>query len=134
MKAAFHILVGLLLLAGTPVLPAPGSLWPMPATQPELKPQPVAATAAVYVYEKDAGPVPAGVTSGIDRLNRERKIVASLFEDDSTDGVGHVPEQYRPALAAARKSGEPVLVVLSGTAVVRTAKVATVDDVLGAVP
>ena len=77
-----------------------------------------AATAAVYVYEKDSGGVPPGVTVGLDRLNRERRIVANLLETDTTNGGGNVPGQFRPAVAAA--GGRlPALVVLSGSTVLR---------------
>lgn len=76
------------------------------------------ATAAVYVYEKDEGPVPTGVYAGIEKLNREKQIIASLFEYDTVDGTGETPEQYKPALNAAKARSIPALVVLSGTTVV----------------
>lgn len=75
------------------------------------------ATAAVYVYEKDATTVPPGVTVGLNRVNRERKVLATLLESDTTDGDGDVPDQYRPALEAAKGRGLPALVVLSGSTV-----------------
>jgi hypothetical protein len=77
------------------------------------------ATAAVYVYEKDAGGVPPFVTVAVNRLNRDRKVVATLLEDDTTDGNGDVPEQYRAALDAARKAGLPAIVALAGRTVIR---------------
>lgn len=93
------------------------------------------ATAAVYVYEKDLHAVPAGVTVGLDRLNRERKVVANLVEADTTNGGGDVPAQFRAALDAARKAGLPALVVLSGSTVVRVVPApATEAAVMEAVP
>jgi len=93
-----------------------------------------AATAAVYVYEKDSGGVPPGVTVGLDRLNRERRIVANLLEADTTNGGGNVPGQFRPAVAAA-EGRLPALVVLSGSTVLRVVPgPATADAVMEAVP
>jgi len=104
------IAAGLVLIFGLPTLPA--IQWPsVVVATPEL------ATAAVYVYEKDESAIPVGVTVGLNRLNRERHIVATLLEADPDDGTGDVPEQYREALAAATASGLPALVVLSGTTV-----------------
>jgi hypothetical protein len=86
--------------------------WPVSiVATPELP------TAAVYVYEKDVTAVPTGVVVGLNRLNRDRGMVANLYEADTTDGTGDVPDQYRSALAAATASGLPALVVLSGTTV-----------------
>lgn len=94
-----------------------------------------AATAAVYVYEKDVSPVPTGVTVGLNRLNRERNVVATLFEDDTHNGGGEVPEQYRAALDAARKAGTPALVVLAGQTVLAVVTgPTTADEIVRAVP
>lgn len=98
-----------------------------------LKPNTV--TAAVYVYEKDDGPVPTGVYAGIEKLNREKNILASLFEDDTVDGNGETPEQYKPALDAARAKSIPSLVVLSGTtAIAVVEKPQTESEILEAIP
>jgi len=122
------IAAGLVLIFGLPPLPA--IQWPsVVVATPEL------ATAAVYVYEKDESAIPVGVTVGLNRLNRERHIVATLLEADTTDGSGDVPEQYREALAAATASGLPALVVLSGTTVLSvTPAPADADAILRAVP
>lgn len=107
-----------------------GSLFKLPEL---IKPS--TATAVVYVYEKDEGPVPSGVYTGIEKLNRERNILASLFEDDTVDGTGETPEQYKPALDAARAKSMPALVVLSGTTVVALVeKPQTEAEVLEAIP
>lgn len=95
----------------------------LPLVDIEWKPSPVRpvdlkATSAVYVYEKNDGPVPPAVTAAIDKINREKKVLASLFEDDTTDGSGDVPDQYKPALEAAKKASIPAFVVLSGTTAV----------------
>jgi hypothetical protein len=115
---------GLFLLAG----PLPEIPWPVPAlTAP-------AVTAAVYVYEKDMTAVPTGVVIGLNVLNRDRGIVATLLEADTTDGDGEIPDQYRPALAAAKDRGLPSLVVLSGSTVVSIVQApADSDAVTGAV-
>lgn len=96
---------------------------------------PTTITAAVYVYEKDDGPVPVGVYAGIEKLNREKNILASLFEDDTVDGTGETPEQYKPALAAAKAKSIPSFVVLSGTTAVNVVeKPQTEAEIWEAVP
>jgi hypothetical protein len=117
--------LGLLLLAGP--LPA----WHGGGTAVVAQ----TATAAVYVYEKDATAVPPGVTVGLNRLNRERQILATLVEADATDGDGDVPDQYRAAVEAAKAKGLPALVVLSGSTVLSIVKAPTdADAVVRAVP
>lgn len=78
-------------------------------------------TAVVYVYEKDEGSVPPAVLAALDRLNRQG-VVATAFEEDTVDGSGETPEQYKIALADARKAGLPALVVLAGDRFVRVVK------------
>lgn len=125
MRPFVLLALGLMLLAGR--LPA----WHGGGTAVAAK----AATAAVYVYEKDESPVPPGVTVGLNRLNRERQIVATLLEDDTTDGDGDVPDQYRAAVEAARGKGLPALVVLTGSTVLAIVKAPTdADAVVRAVP
>lgn len=125
MRPFVLLTLGLILLAGP--LPA----WHGGGTAVVAK----TATAAVYVYEKDATAVPPGVTVGLNRLNRERQILATLVEADATDGDGDVPDQYRAALAAARGRGLPALVVLSGSTVLAIVKAPTdADAVVRAVP
>jgi len=93
------------------------------------------ATAAAYVYEKDDHAIPAYVTQAVNRLNRERKIVATLLEDDTTNGDGEIPAQYRLALEAARKAGLPAMVAMAGGQVLRvTTKPASEAAVMEAVP
>lgn len=130
MRPYVLLAAGLVLLFGVPTVPdVAGWSWPWRVQVPAV------ATAAVYVYEKDKSPVPPGVTTGIDRLNRERKIVATLLEADTTDGTGDVPDQYRAALAAARRAGLPAMVALAGQTVLRTTRApATEAAVLEAVP
>lgn len=92
------------------------------------------ATAATYVYDFRSTAVPSGVTSGINRLSREKKIVASLFEDDTRDNGGEVPDQYKVPLAEALKAGLPALVVTGGDKVLNVVKSPTTEEqVLGAV-
>lgn len=118
MRPFILLAAGLILLGGVPLPVIP---WLSEAV--ERKP-----TAVVYVYEKDDTAVPVGVTVGLDRLNRERGVVATLLEDDSTDGDGDVPEQYVAALEAARREGLPAIVVLSGSTVLSTTKAPTDAD------
>ncbi len=93
------------------------------------------ATAATYVYEKDSTAIPSAVEAALNRLNRERKIVATVFEQDTKDGTGETPEQYKASLAAATQAGLPALVATSGTRVLRVTKnPQTEADVLGGVP
>lgn len=120
MKPFVLLALGLVLLAG-----------PLPVRRGGA----AAATAAVYVYEKDSAAIPPGVTIGLDRLNRERHVLATLLEDDTTDGDGDVPDQYRAALAAARGRGLPALVVLSGSTVLAIVQAPTdADAVVRSVP
>lgn len=130
MKPFVFLASGLVLLVGVPAMPTGVPWWPWASRVVDRTP-----TAAVYVYEKDEQPVPAGVTVGIDRLNRERGIVATLLEDDTTDGTGEVPEQYRAALNAGRKAGLPALVVLAGDTVLAVVRApADADAIVRAVP
>ncbi len=92
------------------------------------------ATAATYVYEKDETAISFGVAAGLNRLNREKKIVATLFEADTVDGDGDVPDQYRVPLVEAQKVGLPALVVTAGPDVLNVVKApATEEAVWGAV-
>lgn len=116
-----------------------GEPSPPPEPVPPPKPDPpapdVKVTAATYFYEKDDGPVPTPVTVAMNKLNRDRRIVATLFEDDATDGDGDVPDQYKAGLTAARRVGLPALTVLAGETVVTVvANPQTEIDVLSAIP
>lgn len=126
MRPFVLLAAGLLLLAG----PLPAITWPW-ATRVVAGP----ATAAVYVYEKNATAVPPGVTAGLNRLNRERGILATLVEADATDGTGDVPDQYRPAMQAAKARGLPAMVVLSGSTVLSIVPApADAEAIMRAVP
>lgn len=117
MKPWLLIIAGLALAVCNPRLSLTVSIpWPVIVAPAEK------VTAAVYVYEKDSSAVPSGVMVGINRLNREKGIVATLFEDDSTDGSGDVPDQYREPLRAAREAGLPSLVMMSGSKVAKVLK------------
>jgi len=86
-----------------------------------VNPVPVNVTAATYVYEKDETAVPSPVMAALNTLNKQG-IVATLFEEDTTDGTGDTPEQAKVPLAAAKAAGLPALVVTAGEKVVRTVK------------
>lgn len=89
---------------------------------PILTPAPEKATAATYVYEKGETAVPPQVNAALDKLNRERGIIATALDADIKDGTGNEPEQYLVALAAAREAGTPCLVVTAGAKVLRVVK------------
>ena len=111
-----------LLASGT--IPLPGT-----PSNPTTK-----ATAATYVYEKDETRVPPAVQSGLNRLNRERGIVATLCEDDDVDGTGEISDQYKVPITAARQAGLPSLVVTAGDTVLNVLKnPQTEEQVMGAV-
>lgn len=80
------------------------------------------ATAATYVYEKDDTAIPSPVYGALNKLNRERGIVATIFEEDTVDGTGQTPDQYVLPLAEAKKIGLPAFVVTSGANVVKVLK------------
>lgn len=128
MKPVLLLAAGLILLGGVPPLSA--IPWPVTGVT-----APAAATAAVYVYEKDHTAVPTGVVVGLNRLNRDRGIVATLLEADTTDGDGDIPEQYVHAMKAAKDGGLPALVVLSGSTVLSVVKSpGDAEQIVGAVP
>jgi hypothetical protein len=121
-----HTRVDFVVVVGKP----PPSTPPVDPDEPDDPPTPpvtTKATAAVYVYEKDETAVPSAVLAGLNRVNREQKIRATLFEDDSVDGTGDVPEQYKTPLAEARKVGLPALVVMAGESVLRVVKAPTTE-------
>lgn len=118
-----RVRLALLALLLVYVLPADGCV--LPSTQP--------ATAAVYVYEKDQGEPSADVMAALDRLNRERGIKATKFEQDIRDGDNEVPDQYQVPLAAAKEAGLPALVVLAGNEVLRVVSGPTGQQVWEAV-
>ena len=93
-----------------------------PAPKPDTPSPTTPATAATYIHEKDDSPVPSAVRVALDRLNRERNIRATEFEDDATDGDGDVPEQYKVPLAAARQAGLPAFVVTAGSDVLKVVR------------
>jgi len=99
-------------------------------------PVPTPSNAAVtYVYEKDNGEPSSGVMAGLNRLNREKNLKATIFEEDTVDGSGQVPDQYKVALDAARAAGLPALVVTAGEKVVNVVKnPTTAEQVWGAAP
>lgn len=81
------------------------------------------ATAATYVYEKDqTGSVPGPVLVALDKLNRDKNILATTFEDDTLDNTGETPAQYKVPLKAANDAGLPSLVVTAGAKVLKVVK------------
>jgi hypothetical protein len=112
-----------------------GGTAPRPPPTDPVKPKPdtpvtppvdpnTKVTAVTYVYEKDQSGIPNHVSTALNKINRDSgfKIVATIFEDDSTNGPGNVPAQYKAAYEAAKKEGLPVVVVTAGGKVVRSVK------------
>lgn len=96
---------------------------------------PTKATAATYVYEKDDTEIPSPVVAALNKLNRERGIIATTFEQDTLDGTGETPEQYKVPLAAAKESGLPSFVVTADKVVLKVVKDPKTDvQILEAVP
>lgn len=127
-----------LVKVGEPKTPEPDTK-PATPTTPSTPSTPVAPSPVkrvTYVYEKDDGEIPSEVAVALDRLNRDRKIMATKFEDDSTDGDDQVPEQYKAALAIAREFGEPILVIefIDGRTPLYVKGPTTKEQVLQAVP
>jgi hypothetical protein len=88
---------------------------------------PTKPTAVTYVYEKDNGSAPPPILAALDKLNRQG-IFATPFEDDTLDGDGDVPDQYKVPLEAAHKEGLPSLVVTAGDKVLRVVKSPTTEE------
>jgi|GEM_PF-1970160 len=109
------------------ILPVTPPDVPPPIVTPPPVPPTVKATAATYVYEQRDGPVPVGVLTALNRLNREKKIVATLIDNDTISGAKDIPKQYKTAVAAARAMGLPTLVVTAGDVVLKTVKAPTTE-------
>lgn len=91
-------------------------------------------TDVVYVYEQREHPVPSGVMSGMNRLNREKNVVATFFDKDTKNAAGETPKQYVVPLAAAKDAGLPSLIVVAGDKAVKVVKdPKTEAQVVGAV-
>lgn len=112
-------------VAGKPVIPPTD-----PPTDPDDPPDtnPKKIDRVTYIFEKDQNNVPRPVSFALQRLNAEYKdVVATEFEEDTVDGAGEVPEQYKIALEAARKAGLPALVIQAGKTVVKVVKAPTTE-------
>jgi hypothetical protein len=97
-------------------------------TLPAWFPLTTKVTAVTYIYEKDDTAIPSPVEAGLNRINRELKVPATVFEQDTTDGTGETPEQYKIPLAAAKSAGLPSLVVTAGKVVKRVVKNPTTEE------
>lgn len=112
---------------------APTPDVPTPVT-PVTPADPSAVTQVTYVYEKDRDGEPSsGVMLALDKLNRQG-ILATKYEDDTTDGDDDVPAQYAVALKAAKEKGEQAALVVQAGAVVKSVwhNIRTEADVLEA--
>lgn len=101
--------VGPTVTPATPVTTPTTPTTPVTPTTPST-PVTVKPTAATYVFEKNDTGVPAGVRSALNTLNR-RGIIATEFEDDTTNKNSQIPSQYKVPLEKAREVGLPALIV-----------------------
>ena len=133
-KTGVHVLAlshgDTLILHRVTVGGVPDDPFDPPILPPNLKPNQV-----TFVFEKDETSVPRPVAAALRSLNDDSSgIVAAEFEQDTVDGDGQVPDQYKIALAAAREAGLPALVVQSGDVVVRVVRnPQTAEQVLEAI-
>jgi hypothetical protein len=108
--------VGSCVLEVAGIVPPP--IDPDKPVDPSLK-----VTRATYIYEKDNNTIPRAVVKALQQLNADGSgIVATEFEQNTTDGNGEVPDQYKIALEAAKKAGLPCLIVQAGDTVKKTVK------------
>lgn len=106
-----------------------------PAPRPAVEPVKPKADTAVYVYEKDDTAIPSEVKAAMNVLNKRQGFTASFYEDDTPDGTGDVPEQFKVALKAAKDAGLPALVIQGGGTVLKVVtNPHTQSDVLEAAP
>jgi len=125
-------ILNVLLIAAVAYLLAERGTLPVLPVDPD-KPEPVVPSdptvrvdRVTYVYEKDDGSVPRPVAFALAKLSQTH-VIATEFDQHSTNGSGQVPSQYKIALAAARQAGLPALVVQSGDQVVRVVKSPTTE-------
>jgi len=91
-------------------------------------------TAVTYIFEKDDGAVPSEVAAALGKLNT-KGILATSFEQNSTNGQGQTPAQYVVPLAAAKEAGLPCLVSTAGEKVLKVVKAPKTEaEVLGIAP
>jgi hypothetical protein len=134
-----QILAGMILVNGQPIYFTGDSVTSITigdTPDPTLPPSTTKVDRVTYVYEKDQGGVPVNVQVALAKINEGRKILASEFEDDTVDGDGDVPDQYKIALEQSKTTGIPCLVVQSGTKVVRVVKITkttTLNEIMEAV-
>lgn len=105
-------------VGGGEVTPQPNPAEPVPVVVPPA-PQPQKITRLTLVYEKSKHAIPSPVAAAFNRLNRSG-VLCSVFDQDTVDGTGAIPDQYRVALEAAKREGLPCLVAQAGEVVVRT--------------
>lgn len=91
---------------------------PPPVVVPPVVPPTEDLTKVTYIYEKDDNSVPRPVAGALHKLNATG-VVATEFEEDSTDGLGEVPDQYKIALKAAREEGLPAAVFQAGDVILK---------------
>ena len=100
-------------------LPIPG---PIPGT-PTPAPDPISTnvTKATFIYEKDKTSPSSSLLVKMNKLNREKNILATLFDIDTTNGLGQIPEMYRKEVEAATNQ-TPCLVLSNDSGVIKVLK------------
>lgn len=110
-----------------PVVVDPVKPDPTKPVEPSTK-----ATAATYFILKGT-PLNQEIVYALDKLNAQG-IRATLALDNTKDGTGDIPDQYKVSLPAARQAGLPALVVMAGEKVMRVVKSPKNEaDVIGAI-
>lgn len=120
-KTRKAIAVGLFIVA------AVAMAWPfvggsLPSVLPHSE-----VTAVTYVYEKDDGGVPSGVTTALDTLNEQGIRATAVDEDVISPVTGLIPKQYAESIPAARSAGLPGLVIVSREKVLKVIKSPTTE-------
>lgn len=101
---------------------------------PTPGPEPSQVTRVTYVYEKNEGGVPPGVSFALREINEAGEVIAAAIEQDITDASGSTPPQHSNAVTVAKRVGLPVLIVEgSGGTVLGFAKVTNEEQVREAV-
>lgn len=128
-KAWKAVVLAALFLAtsGRLTLPTWPTDWKLPSFPSIIAPAPAKVDRVTYIFEKNDGGIPSGVTAAIGALNA-RDIMATTYEVPKEGEA--VPEQYKVALAEAKAQGVPLAVAQAGEKVVRTVKAPTTSQQL----
>lgn len=111
------------------VKPRNPTLPPSNPTDPPTNPSKV--TRVTYIYEKDNNPIPKYIEKALQLINGEYSgVVASIFEQNTTNLRGETPTQYQISLEAAKKAGIPCLVIQYADKTTKVLSPKTVEEVM----